>query len=136
MATSVDPREGREPRSSTPRAQVARVVAAGALAAVLGAGPAVAWDVSTQLPLPNSAPAARKPSPWRGAGRELKVAAVTLARVYLPSASAAPSASEAPTVASPASTLAPPVPPAAVLPPPVFHRYPVPRPALAGEDVE
>jgi hypothetical protein len=124
-------------RPPTPRAQVARVVVAGTLAVVLGAGPAVAWDLSTQLPTRDGIPpAARKASPWRGAGRELKDAAAAIARVYLPS-TAVPSASAPSTVVAPA--VAPP-PTASFAPPPPPHLYhhvrPAPEPAMIFGGVE
>jgi len=128
-------------RPPTPRAQLARVVVAGTLAAVVGAGPVVAWDLSTQLPADGGVPpAARKASPWRGAGRELKGAAAAIARSYLPSTAPSASASESasaagPTVITPPTTtaLAPPPP----SPPRIHHHVsPAPEPAMILGGIE
>jgi hypothetical protein len=69
----------------TPRAQLLRVVAASTLALVLGAGPAIAWDASTQLPrVRGAAAAAARPSPWKGAALRLRRVLRGVARAYLP----------------------------------------------------
>jgi hypothetical protein len=78
------------PDVPTPRAQMARVVVGATLAALLGAGPAVAWDVSTQLPRGEAPSHWPKPSPWRSAGHQVKSAAGGIARAYLPRSHPAP----------------------------------------------
>jgi hypothetical protein len=71
-----------------PRAQAARVVVGVAVAIVLGAGPAIAWDVSTQAPQGaerrHPPQGASSGSPWRMAGHHVKEAVGGIARVYLP----------------------------------------------------
>lgn len=55
------------------------------LAILVGAGPAVAWDMTTQMPRRSAAAAtAHGTSPWKRAGRDLKDAFKAVARVYLP----------------------------------------------------
>jgi len=89
--------------TSTPRAQAARVVVGLAVAIVLGAGPAIAWDVSTQAPRPaeRRTPQATSPSPWKTAGTHVKAAVGGIARVYLPLSEDPPVASEAVPVTAP-----------------------------------
>jgi hypothetical protein len=76
------PTEPAQSASLTPRLQLARVVLGAVLAAMLGAGPAIAWDASTQLPKPARAESAR--SSWKGVGKDVKRAFHGLARTYLP----------------------------------------------------
>ena len=109
------------PPPPTPRAQFARVVVAAGAAVLLGAGPAVAWDLSTQPPHAEPRAPWPHPSPWLSAGKQMKAAAGGIARIYLPrdkavppeeAASAAPAtpATSAPTVPSVAPVMiAPPV---------------------------
>jgi hypothetical protein len=93
----------------TPRSQLARVVVAAVLAAVLGGGPAVAWDLSTQLPRAEAPSPWPKPSPWRDAGKSAKTAAGDIARLYLPRARPAPTATEEPAPSpTAAASIAPP----------------------------
>jgi hypothetical protein len=100
---------GIQQRTSTPRAQASRVVVGLAGAIVLGAAPAIAWDLSTQAPRAAerrpSEPAS--PSPWRTAGKHVKAAVGGIARVYLPLPQDAPVASENPP-ASPVPARPPP----------------------------
>ena len=72
----------------TPRAQLGRVVVGTVLGVLLGAGPALAWDLSTAPPRkPASAAAAaaegKKPV-WKGLGGALRKGAQAVARIYLP----------------------------------------------------
>jgi hypothetical protein len=108
---------GIQKHTPTPRAQAARVVVGVAAAIVLGAGPAIAWDVSTQAPraAERRPSETASPSPWRTAGRHVKAAVGGIARVYLPLSEDAPVASEDPS-ASPAPARPPPRPSASVAP--------------------
>lgn len=126
----------------TPRGQVLRVLAGATFALVLGAGPAVAWDLSTSLPRGERPSAWPKPSPWRDAGHEMKSAMKGIARVYLPLARTAPSASSdpaTPSVPAPAGTpTAPPVPTVAIVPvpKPIPGMPPAPDPATVFVEIE
>jgi hypothetical protein len=84
-----------------------RLAAAAALVCILGLGPAVAWDMTSQPPRakPRS-PWASPPSPWKVAGLQMKDSARAMAKVYLP-----PRAEES---SSPPSTGAPTTLPTAV----------------------
>ncbi|HEY8039095.1 MAG TPA: hypothetical protein VIF15_04845 [Polyangiaceae bacterium] len=89
----------------TPRAQLARVLVGATLAAVLGAGPALAWDLSTQLPRSHDVPTPwARPSPWLTAGKQMKSAMGGLAREYLPHTRQPPDPSSLPAVPPPATT--------------------------------
>lgn len=111
----------------TPRRQVARVIVGLAGAFVLGATPAVAWDLTTQPPQPAAPTPWPRPSPWASVGVQMKAAAGGLARVYLPSD--APPASSVPPATSVATSLATPPPAAAptasYAPPAARGRWPV-----------
>jgi hypothetical protein len=74
------------PPLPTPRAQLGRVVIGAVLGLVLGAGPALAWDLSASPPRkrPLEAQNVGQPSVWRGFGRSLHQAAKAVAHVYLP----------------------------------------------------
>jgi len=98
----------------TPRAQFARVVVAAGAAVLLGAGPAVAWDLSTQPPRAPARTGWPQPSPWLAAGKQMKSAAGGIARIYLPKDVPAP-----PDSADPAGSAASATPgtPGAVPPP-------------------
>jgi hypothetical protein len=109
----------------TPRAQMARVVVGATLAVVLGAGPAVAWDVSTQLPRGEAPSHWAKASPWRSAGKHVKSAAVDVARVYLPRSRPSPVTDEE-------SSPAPPAPVAASAPAAALAAPPATAPAAAA----
>ncbi|HEX8794787.1 MAG TPA: hypothetical protein VF765_27765 [Polyangiaceae bacterium] len=63
-----------------------KVILGVTLAIMVGAGPAVAWDMTTQMPRRPAAAAAAHAgsSPWKRAGRDLKDAFKAVARVYLP----------------------------------------------------
>ncbi len=63
-----------------------RVVLGVTLAIMVGAGPAVAWDMTTQMPKRAAAAATARggTSPWKRAGHDLKDAFKAVARVYLP----------------------------------------------------
>ena len=62
-----------------------KVLLGATLAVMLAAGPAVAWDMTTQAPSRASMVAASHGrSPWKRAGRDLKDAFKAVARVYLP----------------------------------------------------
>ncbi len=55
------------------------------LALMVAAGPAVAWDITTQMPRRAAvATAPHGSSPWKRAGRDLKDAFKAVAHVYLP----------------------------------------------------
>jgi hypothetical protein len=94
-------------RPPTPRAQFAHVVVAAGAAVLLGAGPAVAWDLSTQPPRAEARSAWPRPSPWLSAARQMKAAVGGIARIYLPKDKAAPADS-----GDPASPTLPPSSPA------------------------
>ena len=85
----------------TPRAQLSRVVVAACAAILLGAGPAVAWDMSTQPPRAEPRSAWPRPSPWLSAGKQMKAAAGGIARIYLPRDKPAPVDPADPAAASP-----------------------------------
>lgn len=94
-----------------------RVLLGATLAVMVGAGPAVAWDMTTQMPRLQapSAAATHGSSPWKRAGHDLKDAFKAVARVYLPHTNRARPVqqarlSPAPTASSIASA-APPAPP-------------------------
>jgi hypothetical protein len=91
----------------TPRAQVARVLVGATAAVLLGAGPAIAWDLSTQPPRAVARPIWPRPSPWLSAGKQMKTAAGGLARVYLPRSSDAPAESTEVTAPPPPGAGAP-----------------------------
>lgn len=109
----------------TPRAQVARVLVGAVAAMIVGAGPAVAWDLSTQLPRAASS-RPRAPSVWGAAGKQLKAAAGGIARVYLPRTSEPPASSEPAAVATPA-----PVSSTKPFPTPTVATGPKPAPSTA-----
>jgi len=114
----------RDPRSPTPRAQLARVVVGGLAALVLGAGPAVAWDLSTQPPRAEARSPWPRPSPWLTAGKQMKASAGGIARIYLPRDKAPPADS-----ANPAGAVVSPSPAAATATPstgPLVISIPVP----------
>ncbi|HEY1691816.1 MAG TPA: hypothetical protein VGG39_06625 [Polyangiaceae bacterium] len=104
----------------TPRRQVARVLVGLAGALVLGAAPAVAWDLTTQPPQPATPTPWPHPSPWASVGTQMKAAAGGLARVYLPTEAPPASSIPAPALPPPAAT-----PTASYAPPPVHGRWPV-----------
>ncbi|HEX4082528.1 MAG TPA: hypothetical protein VHX40_06135 [Acidimicrobiales bacterium] len=81
------------------------VVAAGA-ALALGAGPAVAWDLSTQPPRAKAPSAWPRPSPWLSAAKQAKAAAADLARVYVPRVEEPDAGSDEPLVPAPGTTTA------------------------------
>jgi hypothetical protein len=120
MATQTTPELVRPTWSMTPRAQMAKVLVGATLAVMLGAGPAIAWDMTTQMPrraAAATATVAHGTSPWKRAGHDLKDAFKAVARVYLPKTNRArpveqPRLAPAPTASSIASAvpLAPPVP--------------------------
>jgi hypothetical protein len=102
---------------------MAKVLVGATLAVMLGAGPAVAWDMTTQMPrreatAATAAAATQVRSPWKRAGRDLKDAFKAVTRVYLPRTTRArpeeqPRPAPAPTASSIASAvpLVRPVPP-------------------------
>jgi hypothetical protein len=119
------------PAPPTPRAQLSRVVVGAVAAVLLGAGPAIAWDLSTQPPRAEAPSPWPLPSPWLSAGKQMKAAVGGIARVYLPRDIAAP-----PETAASASVVVP----SPVAPPPTvatgvvvysiptpYHPYRVPR---------
>ena len=114
MATQTTREPVRPTWSMTPRAQMTRVLLGATLAIMVGAGPAVAWDMTTQMPHVQAAAAtAHGSSPWKRAGHDLKDAFKAVARVYLPHTNRAHPVqqarlSPAPT-ASPIASAAPPV---------------------------
>jgi hypothetical protein len=74
----------RPTRTMTPRAQMVRVLVGATFAIMVGAGPAIAWDVSTQPPRAEVPSPWAPPSPWKTAGEHMKEAVKGIARVYLP----------------------------------------------------
>jgi hypothetical protein len=90
---------------------MAKVLLGATLAVMLGAGPAVAWDMTTQMPRRAAAmTATHGTSPWKRAGRDLKDAFKTVTRVYLPRTNRArpvgqPRPAPAPTASSIASAV-------------------------------
>jgi len=112
------------PAPPTPRAQLSRVVLAAGAAVLLGAGPAVAWDLTTQPPRAEARSAWPRPSPWLAAMKQTKAAAGGIARVYLPRDLAGPADS-----ADPASAVlvpSPAAPPTAPSSGPVVLSIPIP----------
>lgn len=64
-----------------------KVLLGATLAIMVAAGPAVAWDMTTQMPRRAAVAAAgHGTSPWKRAGRDLKDAFKAVARVYIPRA--------------------------------------------------
>jgi hypothetical protein len=110
----------------TPRAQLSRVVVAAGVAVLLGAGPAVAWDLSTQPPRAEARSSWPRPSPWLSAGKQMKAAVGGIARVYLPRDTAAPADSSDPTGAP--SAPSPTAPPTAATTAPVVISVPIAYP--------
>ena len=74
----------RPPRPLTPRAQMARVMLGSVFALLVGAGPAVAWDRSSQPPRAEAPSPWPHPSPWGSAGAHVKDALAAVVRVYIP----------------------------------------------------
>jgi hypothetical protein len=98
----------------TPRAQMARVLVASSFALLVGIGPAVAWDVSTQPPRAEAPSPWPRPSPWETAGSQMAGAVKGIARIYLPSTiPSPPDESAAVTPSLPPLSSATPVSPAA-----------------------
>jgi hypothetical protein len=79
-----------------PRLARAHILAAGALVALLGLGPAVLWDMTSQPPAPPSFSPWPKPSPWKTAGQQMKDGAKAVALVYLPPGPVDPMQDEGP----------------------------------------
>jgi len=109
------------PAPPTPRAQLSRVVVGAVAAVLLGAGPAVAWDLSTQPPRAEAPSPGPLPSPWLSAGKQMKAAVGGIVRVYLPRDIAAP-----PETAASASVVVPSLaaPPSAAATAPVVFSIP------------
>jgi hypothetical protein len=109
------------PPPPTPRAQFARVVVAAGAAVLLGAGPAVAWDLSTQPPRAEPRSPWGHPSPWVSAGKQMKAAAGGIARVYLPHDKAVPpeeaDLATSPTASTATAATTPPIAPVMIAPP-------------------
>lgn len=64
-----------------------KVLLGATLAIMVAAGPAVAWDMTTQMPRRGAvaaAAASHGTSPWKRAGRDLKDAFKAVTHVYLP----------------------------------------------------
>ncbi|HTQ46937.1 MAG TPA: hypothetical protein VMI75_29485 [Polyangiaceae bacterium] len=101
---------------------MAKVLVGVTLAVMLGAGPAVAWDMTTQMPRQSTraASAIHGTSPWKRAGRDLKDAFKAVARVYLPRTHHAVPAQQARLAPAPtASSIASAVPLVPSAPPPL-----------------
>jgi len=101
---------------------MAKVLVGVTLAVMLGAGPAVAWDMTTQMPRRSttSATTVHGTSPWKRAGRDLKDAFKAVARVYLPRTHHAIPAQQARLAPAPtASSIASAVPLVPAAPPPL-----------------
>jgi hypothetical protein len=103
---------------------MAKVLVGATLAVMLGAGPAVAWDMTTQMPATHrsatAAAAVHGTSPWKRAGRDLKDAFKAVARVYLPRTNRAVPAQQARLAPAPtASSIASAVPLVPAAPPPL-----------------
>jgi hypothetical protein len=111
--TQSGPSAVRPTRMMTPRAQLARVLVGATFAILVGAGPAIAWDVSTQPPRAEAPSPWPQPSPWKGAGEHLKDAMKGIARVYLPR-SKRPTAEQETVPTLPAPSAAPSIAPAVV----------------------
>ena len=88
-----------------------RVLVGATFAILVGAGPAIAWDVSTQPPRAEVPSPWAPPSPWKTAGEHMKEAVKGIARVYLPRSRIAvaedPASSAIPAPALPAAPPAP-----------------------------
>jgi hypothetical protein len=106
------------PAPPTPRSQLARVLVGSVMAVVLGAGPAVAWDLSTQPPRAEPRSAWPPRSPWRAAGRDMKAALGNIARVYLPRDKPRPVDPAEGTAAASSAVVAPAPTPVIISPPP------------------
>ena len=100
----------RPTRTMTPRAQMIRVMLGAVAAILVGAGPAIAWDVSTQPPRAEQPSSWPKPSPWKDAGKHMTDAVKQIARVYLPRSRNDVAEEEAAAAASAAAALSPPAP--------------------------
>ena len=103
---------------------MAKVLLAATLAVLLGAGPAVAWDMTTQTPATRrsatAAAAVHGTSPWKRAGHDLKDAFKAVTRVYLPRTNRARSVEQPrPAPAPTASSIASAVPLVPAAPPPL-----------------
>jgi hypothetical protein len=128
----------------TPRAQMVRVMLGAVAAVLVGAGPAIAWDMNAQPPkAAQPSPWQKPPTPWKDAGRHMADAVKGIARLYLPKSPAvvAQEQAEAEAAASAsAAALAPPPAPSAsvsVVPSvPGLHVYrspPMPSPPPMAE---
>jgi hypothetical protein len=104
-----------------------RLAAAAVFVAILGLGPAVAWDMTSQPPRakPRSAWAS-PPSPWKVAGVQMKDSVKAMARVYLPPRPEESSSAPAPVAPAPPATAAATV---AITPVPTVYRG-IPRPSV------
>jgi hypothetical protein len=100
---------------------MAKVLLGVTLAVMLGAGPAVAWDMTTQMPgRAARAATVHGTSPWKRAGRDLKDAFKAVARVYLPKTNRAVPAQQARLAPAPtASSIASAAPLVPAAPPPL-----------------
>lgn len=74
-----------------------KVLLGATLAIMVAAGPAVAWDMTTQMPRRGAVAAAagHRTSPWKRAGRDLKDAFKAVTHVYLPSTNRRPPVQQA-----------------------------------------
>jgi hypothetical protein len=102
---------------------MAKVLLGATLAVMLAAGPAVAWDMTTQRPATRrsaTAAAVHRTSPWKRAGRDLKDAFKAVTRVYLPKTNRPVPAEQARLAPAPtASSIASAVPLVPSAPPPL-----------------
>jgi hypothetical protein len=111
--------------TATPSARVRLAVAAVSFC-ILGLGPAVAWDMTSQPPRAEPRSAWPRPSPWKQAGAQMKESVRTIARVYLPPRP--DESSSAPAPAAPAA-LATAVATVVATPVPTVYRG-IPRPTV------
>jgi hypothetical protein len=104
------------------------LLAAALVASIVGLGPAVAWDMTTQPP--RAAPRSPWPTaaPWKTAGAQMKETAKAMARIYLPPRSAASEepvpGTSGPVAAAAVTSVITPV-------PPVIRIPSMPRPTIA-----
>jgi hypothetical protein len=98
------------PSTSSPHAQRGtrlRLLAAAVFVSVVGLGPAIAWDLTTQPPRAEPRSAWPKASPWKVAGAQMKDSAKAMARVYLPARPEEPASPPAPATPAALTTAAP-----------------------------
>ena len=128
MTTQAGPIALSPTHTMTPRAQMVRVLIGATFAILVGSGPAIAWDVSTQPPRAERQSPWAPPSPWKIAGEHMKDAVKGIARVYLPRSRRAVAEDQATCAASASALPTPPSAPSAS--PPVLGAYAPSPPVL------